>query len=245
MTSSGRRPVVFFDAAGTLIHVRGGVGEQYADVAREFGVDADPRALDREFPGAFRAAPPMAFPGSPPAAIPALERAVWREIVHAVFRNAGLLPGFRPGSFDDYFDAVFRHFEDASVWALYPDVLPTLEALRERGCPIGIISNFDSRLFPVLDGLGVAEWFESVTLSSQVGATQPHGEIFAHALRRHGVPAAAAVHVGDAPVEDVEGARAAGLRAVLVDRAGRHADPPGALRVSTLAAVVEAVDRPS
>ena len=43
-------PVVFFDAAGTLIRVRGGVGEQYAEVASAFGVDADPRALEWSFP---------------------------------------------------------------------------------------------------------------------------------------------------------------------------------------------------
>ena len=66
--------VVFFDVAGTLIRVRDGVGAQYARVAARFGVVADPKALEREFPRAFRAAPRMAFPGAPAESVPGLER---------------------------------------------------------------------------------------------------------------------------------------------------------------------------
>jgi putative hydrolase of the HAD superfamily len=233
--------VVFLDVAGTLLRVRGGVGQQYAAVARRFGVDPDPAALDREFPAAFRAAPPMAFPGVSPHAIPERERAVWREIVRTVFEGAGLLPAFAPAAFDAYFDAVYAHFEEAGVWEVFPDVPPALAALRDLGCPLGIISNFDGRLFRILDRLGLRAWFASVTLSSQVGAAKPACEIFAHALRRHGVEAGDALHVGDSPVADCEGARAAGLRAVLIDRAGRHADRPGVLRAASLAAVVDVI----
>jgi putative hydrolase of the HAD superfamily len=207
-------------------------------------VEAEPQALEREFPAAFRAAPPMAFPGASPDVVPALEREVWRDIVRAVFQGAGLLPRFRGGSFDDYFDEVFRHFEDPLVWTVFADVLPALEGLRARGHALGIISNFDSRLTPILEGLGLADWFESVTLSSRVGVTKPHEGIFAHALRHHGVPPAAAAHVGDSPVEDAEGARASGLRAILVDRSGRHPERAGVLRVTSLAAMLDTVAAP-
>ena len=104
--------VVFFDVAGTLIRVRDGVGAQYARVAGRFGVAADPKALEREFPRAFRAAPLMAFPGAPAESVPRLEREVWRGIVRDVFAGAGHLAGFAAGGFDAYFDAVYRHFED-------------------------------------------------------------------------------------------------------------------------------------
>jgi putative hydrolase of the HAD superfamily len=230
--------VVFFDAAGTLLHVRGGVGAQYAAVARRFGVDADPAALERAFPAAFRAAPPMAFPGASADRVPALERAVWQGIVRAVFGAAGLLPAFGPRGFEAYFDAVYAHFEAPAAWEVFPDVLPTLAGLAERGAEVGIISNFDSRLLRVLDGLGLAKWFASVTLSSRVGVTKPGAAIFAEALARHGAPAAAAVHVGDSLAEDYRGARAAGLGAVLVDRAGRYADHPDVRRAASLAEVV-------
>jgi putative hydrolase of the HAD superfamily len=226
--------VVFFDVAGTLIRVRDGVGAQYARVAGRFGVAADPSALEREFPRAFRAAPPMAFPGAPAEAIPGLEREVWRGIVRDVFAGAGLLTAFGPGAFDGYFDAVYRHFEDAAAWDVFADAVPALAALRALGCSLGIVSNFDGRVLRILEGLGLAPWFASVTLSSRVGATKPDRAIFERALARHGADAARAFHVGDSPVEDCEGARAAGLRAVLIDRAGRHAARPGLVRVASL-----------
>ena len=229
--------VVFFDVAGTLIRVRDGVGVQYARVAGRFGVAANPATIEREFPRAFRTAPPMAFPGAGADAIPGLERAIWWGIVRDVFAGAGLLPAFVPGAFDAYFDAVYRHFEDAAVWEVFPDVVPALAALRALGCPLGVVSNFDGRVFRILDGLGLAPWFTSVTLSSRAGVTKPDPAIFAQALACHGAEPAQALHVGDSPVEDCEGARAAGLRAVLIDRTGRHADRPGVARVDSLAAL--------
>ena len=226
--------VVFFDVAGTLIRVRDGVGAQYARVASRFGVAADPKALEREFPRAFRAAPLMAFPGAPAGSVPGLEREVWRGIVRDVFAGAGHLAGFAPGGFDAYFDAVYRHFEDAATWDVFPDVMPALSALHALGCPRGIVSNFDSRVLGILEGLGLAPWFQSVTLSSQVGATKPSRAIFARALAHHGVDAARAFHVGDSPAEDCAGAQAAGLRAVLIDRSGRHESRPDFVRVDSL-----------
>jgi putative hydrolase of the HAD superfamily len=229
--------VVFFDVAGTLIRVRDGVGAQYARVAGRFGVAVDSAALEREFPRAFRAAPPIAFPGVPSEAIPGLEREIWWGIVRDVFAGVGLLPAFGPGAFNAYFDAVYRHFEDGAVWEVFPDVVPALTALHALGCSLGVVSNFDGRVFPILDGLGLAPWFASVTLSRQVGVTKPDPAIFARALARHGAQPAQALHVGDSPMEDGEGARAAGLRAVLIDRTGRHADRPGVARVDSLAAL--------
>jgi len=229
--------VVFFDVVGTLIRVRDGVGAQYARVAERFGVVADPKALEREFPRAFRAAPRMAFPGAPAESVPGLEREVWGGIVRDVFAGAGRREAFAPGAFDAYFDAVYRHFEDAATWDVFPDVVPALAALRDMGVALGIVSNFDSRVLRILDGLDLARWFASVTLSSQVGATKPDPAIFARALARHGIDPSRALHVGDSPGEDGDGAVSAGLRAVLIDRAGRHADRPGLARIGSLSAL--------
>ena len=76
-----------------------------------------------------------------------------------------------------------------------------------------------------------------MTLSSQVGATKPAPAIFARALAWHGIDPSRALHVGDSPGEDGDGAVAAGLRAVLIDRAGRHADRPGLARIGSLSAL--------
>ncbi|HEV8673783.1 MAG TPA: HAD-IA family hydrolase [Methylomirabilota bacterium] len=231
------RRLVLFDVAGTLLGVREGVGAQYAALARRFGVAAEPNLIDRLFPAAFRAAPPMVFPGVPPDAVPDRERAVWEGIVRRIFAEAGLVPDFGEARFAAYFGALYAHFATAAAWAVHLDVLPLLGTLRARGVRAGIVTNFDSRIEPLLAEVGLDSWFEAVTRSSAVGAAKPDPAIFRHALARHGVEAAEALHVGDSPTEDVAGAAAAGLLGVLVDRAGRHPDPPGGVRVASLAEV--------
>jgi putative hydrolase of the HAD superfamily len=229
--------VVFFDAAGTLIRVRGGVGRQYARVAARFGVTASAAVLDEIFPRAFRLAAPMAFPGADPDTVPAREREVWRGLVREVFAQAGLLSAFGADGFDRFFADVYRHFESPGVWAVYPDVPPALAALRARGVRLGIISNFDGRLPPLLAGLGLAGWFDSVTLSSRVGAVKPAPAIFTRALAAQRVTAPEALHVGDSPAEDARGAQASGLESLLVDRAGRHPGLTDVRRIASLAEV--------
>ncbi len=93
-----------------------------------------------------------------------------------------------------------------------------LEDLREKGYRIGIISNFDSRIYGVCEALGISSFFDSYTLSSEVGAAKPSPIIFQRALDKHGVNPDEALHVGDSPLEDVEGAKASGILSVLIDR---------------------------
>ncbi len=99
---------------------------------------------------------------------------------------------------------------------------------------LAIVSNWDCALPEVLRALGVAERFELVAVSAVVGARKPDPAIFLHALGRMGVAPAAALHCGDLPEADCIGARRAGVRAVLVDRRGAHADGP-CPRLSSLA----------
>jgi putative hydrolase of the HAD superfamily len=142
------------------------------------------------------------------------ERRWWRDLVAAVFSDRT----FR--DFDAFFDDVYRHFADGAGWELYPDTLPALRALRAAGLILTIVSNFDERLFDVCRALGLASCFDSIQISSQVGAAKPDRRIFAAALATHGLEAAAAVHVGDHLEEDVEGARASGIQPILLWREG-------------------------
>jgi putative hydrolase of the HAD superfamily len=116
---------------------------------------------------------------------------------------------------------------------VYPEVLPTLKDLRNRGLELGIVSNFDSRLFKVLKGLGLAEVFDTVTISSLAHAAKPSPKIFEVALEQHAVDPGEAMHVGDSVRDDVEGATKAGLAAVLLARQGKQA-PPGIPVIRTL-----------
>jgi putative hydrolase of the HAD superfamily len=83
---------------------------------------------------------------------------------------------------------------------------------------LGIISNFDSRIYQVLAELGLEYFFRSITISSQTGAAKPDAEIFQIALQKHDCSPAQAWHIGDSKKEDYQGAKALGIEAFLIKR---------------------------
>ncbi|MGH7914246.1 MAG: HAD-IA family hydrolase [Candidatus Binataceae bacterium] len=205
--------VVFFDAAGTLFHTREPAGLSYAKIARRFGVRADQRLVIDSFKRAFAAAPGLAFGrGYEAARLRQLEREWWYRLVKATF--AGIV-NFT--DFESYFEALFAFFADPANWTCDPDAPALLTALSKNGLQLGVVSNFDYRLYGILEALGLRCYFDSITISSEAGYAKPSPEIFRMALERHSLPAAEALHVGDSQALDVAGARAAGLAAVLVD----------------------------
>jgi len=102
-----------------------------------------------------------------------------------------------------------------------------LDALRARGLRLGVISNWDTRLPELLRQLDLARRLDVVAYSSAVGVEKPDSRIFRRALRELGVEPRAALHVGDSRLEDLEGAIAAGMRALLLVR-GSRPDAAGA-----------------
>ena len=92
--------------------------------------------------------------------------------------------------------------------------------LEKRGMVLSVISNFDSRLIGILEGLGAAPWFEHIFVSSRVGYAKPDRQIFHTALERHSLKAGDALHIGDSEEKDLHGANKAGLKGVLVERNG-------------------------
>lgn len=102
----------------------------------------------------------------------------------------------------------------------YPDARPTLDALRERGLQLVCVSNWDVSLGEVLERCGLADAFDGVVCSAEVGARKPDPAIFEAALAVAACTPDEAIHVGDTAAEDVAGAGAAGIRALLLDREG-------------------------
>jgi len=113
----------------------------------------------------------------------------------------------------------------------YPDVGPALGSLRRRSLKLVCVSNWDCSLPEVLARCGIGESLDGVVASATAGARKPDPAIFERALELAGCAPADALHVGDTPAEDLEGARAAGLRALLIDRSG-SADGDG--RIASL-----------
>jgi HAD superfamily hydrolase (TIGR01509 family) len=108
---------------------------------------------------------------------------------------------------------------------LYPDSLPTLKYLRNKGYRIGIISNAPPSTADSVKKLGLDKYAEPILISGIVGVTKPNPEIFKLALKLSGTEPENAVHVGDVYEADVLGARSAGMKAVLIDREDRFTDP--------------------
>jgi putative hydrolase of the HAD superfamily len=113
----------------------------------------------------------------------------------------------------------------------FDDVEPALSALRDH--KLIVVSNWDCSLADWLEPLGALEHVDGVVTSAEVGAAKPDVAMFERALALAEVEPAEAVHVGDSVENDVEGARAAGIRAILVARDGSR--PPGVEAIRSLA----------
>jgi putative hydrolase of the HAD superfamily len=105
----------------------------------------------------------------------------------------------------------FRAFDDAA---------PALGRLRDVGLKLVCVSNWDVSLPEVLERVGLLELFDGVVTSASVAVRKPEPGIFVAALHVAGSEADEVLHVGDSPEEDVAGAHAAGIRALLLDRSG-------------------------
>ncbi len=128
-------------------------------------------------------------------------------------------------------------WEQHDKFTLYEDALPVLAALRGHGLKLGLISNGSRDLeeFVVHHGLDV----DCAIGSRAFGRTKPHPGIFERALELLEVGAAETAMVGDSYEDDIEGARALGMQAFLLDRDGRYPDEPG--RLPTLLALPAAL----
>jgi putative hydrolase of the HAD superfamily len=211
--------VIFFDAAETLFHINGSVADIYLQHALQYGFRQKPDSLvsiGQAFQRAFHDAAPPIFAVTDPLKLKQCERLWWFDIVHNVFYRVGMFERF-----DEFFEEVFQLFEDPRSWTLFPETHAVLTRLREEGFELGIVSNFDSRLFPVIRGLGIDRLFDTVTIASLSRAAKPAAKIFEIALEKHAIDPDEAIHVGDSVRDDLEGATKAGLTGVLLDRTGR------------------------
>src|SRR5438093_5066894 len=134
---------VFFDAAGTLIHLPKSVGWHYRLIALRHGLELHEQDLNAAFRVAWKAMPAR------PAlrcARPDDDKGWWRELVGRVLDDFAVPRGFDQGA---YFEELYTHFAEPGVWALFPEVERVLAQLGGR-FRLGVISNFDRRLRTIL-----------------------------------------------------------------------------------------------
>lgn len=194
---------VSFDVGGTLLAPYPSVGHTYALVARQHGIEADAALLNQRFRAAWKTAKSVSSP---------MSRAWWQALTNDVFSL------WVPELPEPFFTALFDAFRDPRAWRIFPDVSPTLNELKTRNLRLVAASNWDDRLPALLRDLGLAHFFEKVFYSEQLNAAKPSPAFFAAVARELRSAPEQILHVGDDESEDVAGARAAGVRAILLDR---------------------------
>jgi putative hydrolase of the HAD superfamily len=205
---------LLLDAMGTLFGLREPVGCTYARVAAQHGIAAEPGAVEQAFRRAYRQAPPLAFPGLAGTALEAAELNWWAERIRSSLQEAA---GEEIDPPQALVEQLYAHYAQPSAWQVYADVPERLERWRGAGLRLAVVSNFDSRLLDLLEGLQLRSWLQAVVVSSRAGAAKPSPQPFALALEQLQLRAHEVWHVGDSP-EDVAGAQAAGVPCVLVRR---------------------------
>jgi putative hydrolase of the HAD superfamily len=203
---------ILFDAAGTLFYLTKTVGDHYAYVGREIGLDLNAQELDRAFHTAWQEMPRRSAIEGPREND---DKGWWRELVGGVIDQVA--PSLSEFDRDNFFEIAYEHFAEAGVWKLYPEVLDVLEQLRER-FHLAVISNFDGRLRFILQNLGISKYFAHVFISSELGADKPDPEIFRRALKEMHLDVDEVLHAGDDPERDWKAAKEAGLLVFQLNR---------------------------
>lgn len=221
-----RRPtVLLFDAGNTLVFLD---HDALASAAREItgGLSGD----------ALRRAEPLAKKSYEAALASGMSHEDgWNLYIRTIFEGAGV-------AFHEAAEAAVaarREHDTFNLWRMLPRELPAALARgRNAGLRYGIVSNSEGRLSELLERVGILPFFELVVDSALEGVRKPDPEIFKRALSRMRVSAAETMYAGDIPNVDVDGARGAGLDAVLIDTLGHYPHYSGAPRFDSVAALI-------
>ena len=220
---------VLFDAVGTLLHPEPPAPVAYARTAARYGLDLSPAEVRGRFVAAYRDEE-AADAGGEWLTSEARERERWHRIVTRTL--AGVSDP------DAVYASLFDHFAKPSAWRLDPGVERALNALRHRGLLLGVGSNYDERLWPVLSGFPeLRPLLDRVFISAAVGVRKPGAGFFRAAVATVACAPAGVLFVGDDLENDYAGATAAGLPALLLDPDGRHPEVPH--RIASLGDLVE------
>ena len=214
---------VFFDVGNTLIYPYTSIGAIYSEIAQKYGMHFDKDDAHRAFKRAF------IRHSKTPLDNQSKERAWWKGIVREAIGNL-----CQEKHFEAYFNELFDFFTRAEAWRMYPEVISTLDRLRSRGTPLGIISNWDSRLLPLFDNLELTHFFSVIAVSAIIGCAKPKPGIFQYALGKMNISPKEAIHIGDSLELDVRGAALSGMQALLLDREKRMSPNPAISTIGTL-----------
>ncbi|RDX50118.1 HAD hydrolase subfamily IA REG-2-like protein [Lentinus brumalis] len=206
--------LVTFDALHTLITPRLPIYVQYSQTFEPYLGVLDPDALKRSFKIALKQVQqeqPVYRGGA---------EEWWGDVIRRTAVGAGADPKVVDSSLGEIVPRLLKRFSSREGYKLFDDSLPTLKRLRELDIRTGIISNTDARMRAVIEDLDVMPYLDTVLLSEEEGVEKPACAIFQRACERLGIKPEETLHVGDELDCDYQGAKACGLKALLVRRPG-------------------------
>jgi REG-2-like HAD superfamily hydrolase len=229
--------LITLDAAGTIIDHRWDPGGIAAQAARTVGtlISAErAQVYYDEVAQRFRPEQEELERRGDRTAIKAMWQRQMAEWLEAVGGSASDAP------------EVLARFEELAfgprshVFMLFEDALPAIETIKKAGFGLGVISNWDHTLFGVLESLGVDSEFDFIIASLVFGSEKPDKSIFMKACEQGKTSPDRTLHVGDSDYDDFQGARNAGMHALLIDRSKPPNIPNG--RINSLTQIMEAIE---
>jgi putative hydrolase of the HAD superfamily len=212
----GRVRWLAFDAVGTLIAPEPSVAEAYWSIGRQFGSQLPVEEVGRRFARVFRETEQNdCAPESGSARFITSEdreEARWREIVARVLDDVS--------DRETCFRELHAHFARPAAWRCFDDVAPALARLAGSGYRLAFASNFDGRLDTVRAGMPELRQIEQCVVSARAGVRKPSPEFYRALCATLRAEPVEVLMVGDDWINDIVGAREAGLPAVLLDRRG-------------------------
>jgi putative hydrolase of the HAD superfamily len=216
-----RFDAVFFDAGETLVHPHPTFPDLFATILGREGYDVDAETIRQRIHVVSDRFSKAARENELWTTTAEKSRAFWHDVYAIFFEHLGIINA------DGLIDVVYREFTDVANYALFDDVVPVLEELRDTGARLGVISNFEEWLERLLERLGVRPFFDVRVISGVEGLEKPDPAIFRLAATRAGVELERSAYVGDNPEFDVEPALRVGMFPVLIDRRDRYPDAEG------------------
>jgi REG-2-like HAD superfamily hydrolase len=191
---------LLLDVAGTLLSPSEKMTDVYTRYGAPYGVRLSEREMLRNFRRAYNEPwthAPIRYVGD--------GKDFWHKIVSTATGCAD----------HAFFDEVYEYYARAEAWKVAPGAEEALRKLRRLGVKLAIVSNFDTRLRPLLDDMNLTPLFDAVVVSAEVSAEKPNPVIFSRAVELLALEPADCVHVGDDRRNDLWGARDAGCHALL------------------------------
>lgn len=220
--------LISFDAAGTLIDVNWKPGRFAIECALEAGLELDCQTGEEIYSGLLQTRW-RTYCEVNQTRDPAACDLFWHELTQDWLVHLSL-----PAEIADALSKIARerlYGPSQVAFKLFADVLPTLDILRGMGVRMVVLSNWDYSLHRIVKNLGIRDYFEHIFASLEEGPEKPDRKLFDLVASRIGVAPEGILHVGDHPLDDVEGARGAGWKSLLLDRGSSPS--AGALRSLT------------